>query len=115
MNRHSTIDRRSLFMHREMAQMIREKPELYSQVRTTLARWNSMDSPVSLARAEWQTILDTKSLEDVLEIICRDDENGQRLRQSSPFCIISQERRAAIFKEFEAKHATRLSAPELPA
>ena len=55
-----------------------------------------------MAHREWQTILDTKTVDEVLEIICRDDENSRRLRQSSPFCILPQARRTAIFKEFEA-------------
>lgn len=101
-NRHQMIDQRSLFMHREMAEMIRQKPELYNHAKETLARWISNMKPwVPTALGEWQTILDTKTVEEVLDLICRDDENSQRLRQSSPFCILPQKRRADIFKRFE--------------
>jgi len=107
-DRHRMMDERSLFMHREMAGMIRRKPELFNHARETLARWSDNLKPcMPAALKEWQTILDTKTVDEVLNLICRDDEEGQRLRQSSPFFILPQKRRAAIFKQFEllTRHA----------
>jgi len=51
---------------------------------------------------EWLEILDTRSFDDVLDLLGRFDENTRRLRQSSPFCgILSEEERMTIFKKYE--------------
>jgi hypothetical protein len=100
---HEQIDQRSLAMHLEMAEMIRGNPELYDRVRNTLGRWISTGRPVPPALQEWQSILDTRTVGEVLEIISTDTEDCRRLRQSSPFCILPQERRDAIFREFHTQ------------
>ena len=102
---HEWIDQRSLTLHTEVAQMIRGKPELLTRAKANLQRWiQNQKPPVSAALREWDVILKNSTLEEVLSLITRDDEDARRLRQSSPFCgILTQERRLAIFQEFEAK------------
>ena len=52
---------------------------------------------------KWQTILSTHSLNEVLEILTEDSDEGQRLRQSSPFSgILSQRERLEIFRRYES-------------
>ena len=100
---HEWIDQRSLALHREVAVLIQENPELLSRAKENLARWiKDQGVPVSRALLEWQTILNTATFDDILGLLTRWDEEARRLRQSSPFCgILPEERRLAIFKEFE--------------
>jgi hypothetical protein len=54
------------------------------------------------ALREWQTILSNHSLNEVLEILIEDSDEGQRLRQSSPFSgILSQRERLEVFRRYE--------------
>ena len=100
---HEWIDQRSLALDTEIAQMIREQPELLDRAKTTLARWIQAREPnVPAALLEWAIILNNRTLNEILALLTRDDEEARRLRQSSPFCgILSEERRLAIFKEYE--------------
>jgi len=101
---HEWLEQRSLALHVEIAKMIREKPELMDQVKATLQRWIRQDGEVTMVRAEWDNILKTSTIEEVLKLITRDNEEAQRLRKSSPFTgILPQEHRLAIFDEFERK------------
>jgi len=105
------IDQRSLAMHTEMTQMIRAKPELLDVPKATLARWIKKDNPPSSALLEWDTILKDSTTEEVLSLLTRWDEEARQLRQSSPFCgILPEERRLAIFAEFEQRLLVRTSA-----
>ncbi len=113
---HEWIDQRSLALHTEVAQMIRGKPELLTRAKANLQRWiQNQKPPVSAALREWDVILKNSTLEEVLSLITRDDEDARRLRQSSPFCgILTQERRLAIFQEYEAILASaRTSKPSV--
>ena len=101
---HEWIDQRSLAMNTEIAEMIREKPELMDVAKATLARWIKNSNPPSPAKLEWDAILKNSTTEEVLSLLTRWDEEARRLRQSSPFCgILPEERRTAIFAEFEQR------------
>lgn len=84
---HSGIDDVSLSLARRVAQRLRARPELLEIARTNLCRWRrrNADSP-SLLRcyAEWEAIL-ARPLEKILALLVSDTEEGQRLRQNSPF------------------------------
>ena len=57
------------------------------------------------ALRECQTILFTHSLNEVLEILTEDSDDGQRLRQSSPFSgILSQRERLEVFRRYKQSH-----------
>lgn len=84
---HSGIDEVSLSLARRVSERLRAQPELLEIARTNLRRWQqrNVDSP-SLLRcyAEWEAILQ-RPLEQVLGLLLSETEEGQRLRQNSPF------------------------------
>lgn len=84
---HVEIDRVSLALARCVAERLRTRPELIGVARDNLARWSKQNvSSPSLLRcySEWQAIL-TQPLENVCALLCAETEEGQRLRQNSPF------------------------------
>ena len=99
---HESIDQRSLALDVEIARMIREQPELLNRAKATLRRWIEAREPeVPEALLEWGMILNSSNLEEILDLLVRDDEEARRLRQSSPFCgILPEERRLAILGQF---------------
>jgi hypothetical protein len=103
---HDLTDRRSLELNRLVAEKIRRQPELVDLVRNRLERTLSesrLSESSKDALREWQTILSTHSLNEVLEILTEDSDEGQRLRQSSPFSgILSQRERFEIFRRYES-------------
>ncbi len=106
---HQDIDQRSLEMDRLIAEKIRANPALLRRALDNIDdyvnRSTSSDSGRD-AYLEWKTIIQTHSLEEVLSILTEDSEEGQRLRQSTPFMgIISQEERTAIFAKYEPLRA----------
>ena len=103
---HDLIDRRSLELNRLVAEKIRQQPELMDLVRNRLERTLSearLSESSKGALREWQTILSTHSSNEVLEILTEDSDEGQRLRQSSPFSgILSQRERLEVFRRYES-------------
>lgn len=104
--RHDLIDRRSLELHRLVAGKIRQQPELMDLVREkldlTLGESRLSESCKDALR-EWQTIFSLKSFEEILEILVEDSDEGQRLRQSTPFSgILTQQERGEIFRRYES-------------
>ena len=92
--RHDLIDKRSLELHRLAAEKIRQHPELMDFVREKLNRSLSesrLSDSCKDALREWQTILSCLPLNEVLDLITQDSDEGQRLRHSTPFFgILSQ-------------------------
>ena len=103
---HDLIDRRSLELNRLVAEKIRRQPELMDSVRSRLERTlreSRLSESSKDALREWQTILSTHSLNELLEILTEDSDEGQRLRQSSPFSgILSQRERLEVFRRYES-------------
>ena len=103
---HDLIDRRSLELNRLVAEKIRRQPELMDSVRSRLERTlreSRLSESSKDALREWQIILSTHSLNEVLEILTEDSDEGQRLRQSSPFSgILSQRERLEVFRHYES-------------
>jgi hypothetical protein len=84
---HIEIDQASLEMGRQVAARLRARPELIEIARDNLARWSRQNAHSgSLLRcyAEWQEIL-SRPLDEVCDLLCAETDNGQRLRQNSPF------------------------------
>jgi len=94
---HDLIDRRSLELNRLVAEKIRQHPELMDFVRNKLDRTLSeprLSNSCKDALREWQTILSSHSLNEILEILTQDSYEGQRLHQSTPFSgVLSQQER----------------------
>lgn len=87
----------SVALHRVVALRLRANPNLLQKAKTNLQNWLSKNPNVQ-AWLEWKTILETESLETILEIITAETDEAQRLRSSSPFVglITAEERRAII-------------------
>ncbi len=76
-----------MLLARRVAERLRARPELLGVARTNLRRWQqrNADSPSLLScYAEWEIILE-RPLEEVLSLLVSETEEGQRLRQNSPF------------------------------
>lgn len=104
--RHDLIDRRNLELHRLVAKKIRNQPELMNVVSEKLDRILGeprLSESCKDALREWQTIFSLKSFNEILEILVQDSDEGQRLRQSTPFSgILSQQERGEVFRRYES-------------
>lgn len=102
---HDLIDKRSLEYGELIAAKIRKHPELMDFVRANLDQTLSesrLSESGKDALREWQAILATHSFDEVLEILTQNSDEGQRLRQSTPFLgILTQQERMEIFRRHE--------------
>lgn len=93
------IDRLNLLMHREIAQRLAREPErVLSIARSNLARWlkaHERGSSEARCLEEWEQILETRTIAQIIDIITQNTDEGQRLRSSTPFMSVLtlQERR----------------------
>jgi hypothetical protein len=79
---HSINDAISLEMARRVGSRLRENPALLEIARGNLARWSERNANApSLVRCyrEWQEILE-RPLEEIVQLLCAQTEEGQRLR-----------------------------------
>jgi hypothetical protein len=84
---HEVQDQASLEMARRVAAGLDDHPEWIDHARENLRRWRrrNADVPSLLAcYAPWETILD-RPVAEIVATLLRDDEDGRRLRQNSPF------------------------------
>ena len=106
MNWHEVIDERSLELHRVIARELRADPAKLERVVAWMDRFLN-DPEYSIhskdALQEWRAIIQ-QGLPQVLAALVDDSEDGQRMRQSSPFAVIMpQAERAQIFAKYEAR------------
>lgn len=89
--------------HRLMAERILANPELLSfpkkQIQTWLSNNPSWSSRVAIE--EWKDLIEPDNLDDLIHAMTRDDDEGQRLRSSSPFGlgILSRQEIDSLFEE----------------
>ena len=105
---HRLHDEISLEIARRVAKRLRAAPELLSVSRENLARWSKLNAETpSLLRsyAEWRAILD-RPLEDICAVLCAETDEGQRLRQNSPFAGILSASEVWEIKSGVRRHAT---------
>jgi len=105
---HDVLDRRSLDLHRLIAERLREQPEKLESVRRTLARWKTIVAPNSQPYvAEWQRLVDA-GLDVALAMAVEDSERATALRQSAPFAcsVLTPRERWAFLKQWNDDHAT---------
>jgi hypothetical protein len=99
---HQRIDRRSLELHRAIADKLRAQPELIEIARENLARW-----AVGVSRSKpywdaWSEIL-SRPLGEVLDLIVEDSERMTAMRQATPFAgVLEPAERWAIYARFES-------------
>ncbi len=86
-----------------MAERIQADRSLLRFPRKQIARWleNDLSWSSRLATEEWVTLLKPENFEELIHAMTRDDDEGQRLRSSSPFGegILSREEIDALFDE----------------
>jgi hypothetical protein len=86
-------DNFSLELHHRIADRLRLDPSLIQVAQNNLEQWRSNNPSWSslLTIEEWQDLIDTLSLDDLIHEMLREDDEGQRIRSNSPFAgIISQ-------------------------
>jgi hypothetical protein len=99
---HQWIDYVDLMMHRAMARKIRRRPTLFSTAGRNIARWEKNRGSCSTPLLEWKKILKENDMRAVLLMITRANEEGNRLRQSSPFVgVLTQAEVRAIWSRYD--------------
>jgi hypothetical protein len=103
---HQLIEKRSLALHRLVAQRILEQPELFDVVKTNIARWKSRLIPQeSQYFNTWQNAVNS-GIDAALLIACEDSRKAADMRQSSPFAsILSPEERKSFLRKWKESHA----------
>jgi hypothetical protein len=105
---HRLQDDVSLELARRVAARLRASPDLLSVARGNLDRWSRLNANApSLLRcyAEWSNILE-RPLEQVCLVLCAETEEGQRLRQNSPFAGVLSPAEVWEIKSRFRRHAT---------
>ena len=96
---HPWHDQLGLLYHRAIAEKIRRQPALLRIAKDNLRRWTAAepDARPSEARREWQAILDSGDLPEIIRLMTDPSEEGHRRRQSTPFAgYLSLKERQAI-------------------
>jgi hypothetical protein len=108
---HQFLDALALAYHRAVAMRLRAEPEAVIRVaRENLARWlssGSFDAGTAASLHEWEELLDTSDSEQLIAVITEESDQGQRLRQSSPFAgVLTDEERLEIMAACERAAST---------
>jgi hypothetical protein len=104
MRSHEWIDERSLALHEAVAARLEAQPQLLEVARANLQRWLAARPVVALR--EWQRLLDSLPLPQLVQLLRSPEEEAARLRQSSPFAgILSPAERQAILARYESSRA----------
>ena len=92
------VDLFNLMLHRAVAEKLRRVPaEVLRIAQNNLERWLKDENSALL---EWRKILETKTPEEIIQIISQDTDEGQRLRSSSPFAgVLTESERERIWSE----------------
>lgn len=97
---HSTIDQRSIDLHRKIAEKIRNNPSLFSLAQKKLSEFITAGNSSLPYFIQWKEIFDS-GLDFVLKEITKDTEKMRALRQSSPFTgILTPKERWSIYETY---------------
>jgi hypothetical protein len=97
---HGRIDRRSLALHRAIAEKLRANPTLLAIAHDNLDRWSLVGGRSQPYWDAWREILD-RPLGEVLDLMLEDNERMTALRQATPFAgILTPKERWAIYERF---------------
>jgi hypothetical protein len=100
---HERIDRRSLALHRAIAEKLRSNPALLVIARDNLDRWSLAHGRSQPYWDAWREILD-QPLGDVLDLMLEDSERMTAMRQATPFAgILTPHERWTIYEQFGAE------------
>jgi hypothetical protein len=100
---HRILDARSLAMHCKIVLKVSRDPRLLEKAKVNLSRWNAkIDGPGPRFLKEWNEILE-KPWPAIAEIMTSMSEDATRLRSSSPFAgILNEKEREQIYAAFRA-------------
>ena len=104
---HELTDAISLELGQRVANRLRAHPELLQVAHENLDRWTALnDDATSLLRcyAEWREILN-RPVEEICLLLTSGSEEGQRLRQNSPFAGVLSPKEVWELKQ-RLRHAT---------
>lgn len=104
---HELRDAISLELGRRTAERLRHQSHLLQLAHDNLARWSKQNANApALLRcyAEWREILNLP-LEEICTLLTAETDDGQRLRQSSPFAGVLNAREVWEVKQ-HFRHAT---------
>ena len=97
---HERIDRRSIALHRAIAEKLRANPALLEIARDNIARHAPTAGRSQHYWDAWRTVL-AMPLEDMLRLIVEDTEEMRALRQNNPFAgVLEARERWAIYDRF---------------
>ena len=97
---HQRLDRRSLEMHRAIADKLRAHPELLEIAHDNLARWSATVTRSQPYWDAWREIL-KRPLSEILDAIVEDSERMTAMRQATPFAgVLAPAERWAIYERF---------------
>ncbi len=107
---HKFMDEFALAYHFAVAERLRQSPQaVTNHARQNLTRWmedEAFEDGGRQALLEWQEILDSSNIEQLITIITAETDEGQRLRSSSPFVgTLSPEKRLEILNACEQRAA----------
>lgn len=102
---HHRIDRRSLALHRAIADKLRKNPALLEIARENLDRWSKANGRSQPYWDAWREIL-SRPFDDVLTLLAEDSERMISLRQATPFAgVLEPRERWAIYESFESERS----------
>lgn len=93
-------------MHRRIAaRFLAGDGEPVAKARANLAQWSAdRQGQLAPAHREWMALLDRASAEELAALIASDDEEADRLRSSSPFAgVIDQRERIELWRQALAR------------
>jgi hypothetical protein len=103
---HQFIDFLNLAYHREVAaRLLADPAAVLKRARNNLQRWLAAyqpGEPDARCLEEWQSLLATRTVPELIAILTEDSDEGQRLRSSTPFAgVLSLEERKELRKRCE--------------
>jgi hypothetical protein len=102
---HQRIDRRSLALHRAIAEKLRQDPALIAIALDNIERWSRAGGRSQPYWDAWREIL-KRPLPEILNLLVEDSERMTALRQATPFAgVLEPAERWAIYERFNLKPA----------
>jgi hypothetical protein len=97
---HHRIDRRSLAMHRAIAEKLRNDPSLIAIAFDNLDRWSRAEGRSQPYWDAWREILH-RPLPEILALLAEESERMTAMRQATPFAgVLEPKERWAIYEEY---------------
>lgn len=104
MNGHQRIEEQSIWLHRAVADKLRQDTALLAKARRRVEGWLADGSVHPRYAAAWQDVL-ALSFEEILERLTEGSETMRALRQCSPFAgALTPQERWDVLRRFRETH-----------